>query len=161
MSLPRAPGVPSTSFAAGEFESLEHVGLRIISFCQTYASGEATCLPYNMHVLVNWSATACRLRRWVRNGQSVGPAQFSVMSPHFQNKVYVHSEQKLRAAITPRVHGGEKEVTEMLEGYGVLLRHSREMMQEDYGVMGGGQAFVHLDDLAVSLAAPTTSMNSL
>ena len=91
--------------------------------------------------------------RWARNGQGVGAAQFSVMSPHFQNKLYVQSERQLRAAISPRVPGGEPEVTEMLEAYGVLLRHCSQLMQEDYGVGGGGQSFVHLDGLAASIAS--------
>ena len=91
--------------------------------------------------------------RWARNGQGVGAAQFSVMSPHFQNKLYVQSERQLRAAISPRVPGGEPEVTEMLEAYGVLLRHCSQLMQADYGVGGGGQSFVHLDGLAASIAS--------
>ena len=75
------------------------------------------------------------------------------MSPHFQNKLYVQSERQLRAAISPRVPGGEPEVAEMLEAYGVLLRHCSQLMQKDYGVGGGGQSFVHLDGLAASIAS--------
>jgi hypothetical protein len=81
---------------------------------------------------------------WMR--RTVGNAQFSVMSPHFQTRFHVFDQTSLRNIATPQ----------MLTAYGRLLTLFTNDMRVDYGtrqrtVTDGpddGPAFVHLDGLA-------------
>ncbi|CAE7243243.1 unnamed protein product [Symbiodinium natans] len=90
--------------------SLAQYGLRINSYCQT----------------------------WLRNGHPVGDAQFSVMSPHFQTRVFVESAAKLTAA---GVTIPEK------ESYIKMIKHFTQVMIESGYGGRDGQAFVNLDGL--------------
>ena len=76
---------------------------------------------------------------WLRNTGEVGAAQFSVMSPHFQTRFYVSDENALK----------ECSVTDkMIQSYAELINFFTGSMQKDYGLGGGGQAFINLDSLA-------------
>ena len=89
---------------------LETCGIGCVSFCQT----------------------------WIRNGQGVGDAQFSVCSPHFQTRFYVKDAQRL-------LQYGVSE--DEMSGYSNMIKHLDESMSKDYGIAGGGQAFINLDEL--------------
>ena len=97
--------------------SLKKMGISVQSFCQT----------------------------WMRKGNDygalqLGPAQFSVMSPHFQTKFYISNSKLLKKV--PGIR------TSMIEKYYNILIKLYNNMQDDYGVknnVGGGQAFVNLD----------------
>ena len=94
-------------------KSLEWCGMGCVSFCQT----------------------------WLKNGEQVGDAQFSVMSPHFQTRFYVTSDDKLlfRCGVTEG----------MRRGYIGLIKYFTESMGE-YGSCEagkGGQCFVNCDKI--------------
>lgn len=97
--------------------SLSHFGIGVVSFCQT----------------------------WMRRGDdaeftlSLGPAQFSVMSPHFQTKFYVTNTSKLEAVVG----------RPYIDSYIKVMKQFTKNMQANYGTFGakGGQAFVNLDKL--------------
>ena len=98
--------------------SLSYFGIDVVSLCQT----------------------------WMRKGDanekitlSLGPAQFSVMSPHFQTKFYVKNTHKLQKVVDQAY----------IDSYVRVMRDFTKRMQSDYGAFGetGGQAFVNLDKL--------------
>ncbi len=84
---------------------------------------------------------------WLRNGSNVGDAQFSVMSPHFQTRHFVTSEAKLREAC-----GGGEFATVCVRSYTRMIAYFDKSMEKDYGVGGGGQAFINLDKLQSKLS---------
>mmetsp|Transcript_61122 Transcript_61122/g.114285 ORF Transcript_61122/g.114285 Transcript_61122/m.114285 type:complete len:346 (-) Transcript_61122:24-1061(-) len=100
--------------AVGEHGSISDYGLEVNSYCQT----------------------------WLRNGGgkggTVGTAQFSVMSPHFQTRFFVASSEKLEAA---KVTVAEK------ESYMALLQHFDHLMADSGYAGADGPAFVNLDGL--------------
>ena len=75
---------------------------------------------------------------WLRNGGDVGNAQFSVMSPHFQTRFHVINDEALMACGVTQ---------DEIESYVTIISHFNGIMGKDYGVSGGGQAFVNLDKL--------------
>eukprot|EP00041_Stephanoeca_diplocostata_P019451 m.419775 g.419775 ORF g.419775 m.419775 type:complete len:371 (-) comp21309_c0_seq3:1134-2246(-) len=89
---------------------------------------------------------------WIRKGQPVGAAEFSVMSPHFQTWFYVTNYESLQA--TTEVS------TECLRAYDALCkRFRRRLMFAGYG--GAPEtppAFVSLDGLHRSLQANNVSV---
>lgn len=85
---------------------------------------------------------------WLRNTGKVGDAQFSVMSPHFQTRFYVSDAESLKDC-------GVSE--EMIQSYAALIWYFTESMQKEYGIEGGGQAFINLDRLA-TLVEPETHL---
>jgi hypothetical protein len=78
---------------------------------------------------------------WLRNGHNVGDAQFSVMSPHFQTRFFVSDDDKLKNC-------GVSDIE--LSSYVRMITHHNSMMGKDYGVSGGGQAFINLDGLLLT-----------
>lgn len=85
---------------------------------------------------------------WLRNGGDVGNAQFSVMSPHFQTRFHVINDKDLIGCdVTP----------DEIESYVRIISHFDKIMSKDYGVSGGGQAFVNLDKLQTLLGGSTVS----
>ena len=80
---------------------------------------------------------------WLRNGSAVGNAEFSVMSPHFQNRFLVHDATQLSRV--PGINDA------LITSYARLIHKFTQDMQKDYGVDGGGQAFVNLDGLQAQL----------
>ena len=79
---------------------------------------------------------------WLRNGSKVGDAQFSVMSPHFQTRFFVSDIDALKGC----------GVTDaQIASYKKIIAHFDEIMSKDYGVGGGGPAFINLDGLQKSL----------
>lgn len=77
---------------------------------------------------------------WLRNtlNTQVGDAQFSVMSPHFQTRFYVSDDEALkRCGVTQ----------EQINSYVTIINNFDAIMSKDYGIDGGGQAFVNLDEL--------------
>jgi len=92
---------------------LESCGIGCVSFCQT----------------------------WIRNGQGIGDAQFSVCSPHFQTRFFVQDAQRL-------LQYGVSE--DEMSGYTNMIKHLDESMSKDYGIAGGGQAFINLDELLLA-----------
>ncbi|MBN21305.1 MAG: hypothetical protein CL678_08470 [Bdellovibrionaceae bacterium] len=75
---------------------------------------------------------------WLRNNFDVGDAQFSVMSPHFQTRFYVSDDANLKSCgVTP----------DQIASYVTIINNFNKIMSQDYGIGGGGQAFVNLDDL--------------
>lgn len=94
-----------------KYKSLSECGISCNSFCQT----------------------------WLRNGGTVGDAQFSVMSPHFQTRFFVSNEKDLKACGVSN---------KMIKSYEAMIIYFTNSMQKDYGIDGGGQAFINLDDLA-------------
>ena len=80
---------------------------------------------------------------WLRNGSAVGNAEFSVMSPHFQNRFFVHDATQLSRV--PGINDA------LMTSYARLIQKFTQDMQKDYGVGGGGQAFVNLDGLQTQL----------
>ena len=93
--------------------SLTECGIGIVSYCQT----------------------------WLKNGEEVGQAQFSVMSPHFQTRFYVKSDKDLfdKCGVTE----------EMRRGYINMITYFTESMSE-YGTIKGGQCFINCDKLLES-----------
>ena len=76
---------------------------------------------------------------WMRKSQPTVTAQFSVMSPHFQTRFFLQDAPKLSLHIT---------ITDtMINSYRALIQKFTTDMQTDYGVGGGGQAFVDIDGL--------------
>jgi hypothetical protein len=96
--------------------------------------------------LKNMISVTSFCQTWLRNGGAVGEAQFSVMSPHFQTKFWIRDCE---------VIGGRGEhalcifgiTSDMLESYRVMTNKLKADTQIDYGVGGGGQAFINIDDL--------------
>jgi hypothetical protein len=83
---------------------------------------------------------------WLRNGSAIGNAQFSVMSPHFQTRFFVENVEKVKAC----------GVTEdMIKSYAVMINMFTESMQKQYGVNGGGQAFINMDKMIYALKSDT------
>ena len=80
---------------------------------------------------------------WLRNTNNVGDAQFSVMSPHSQTRFYIYDDDKLKMC-------GVSE--EQIEAYTRLITHHNKTMASEYGVDGGGQAFIDLDALCLKLS---------
>ena len=78
---------------------------------------------------------------WIRNGHDVGDAQFSVCSPHFQTRFFVKDADLLSQY-------GVSEVE--MNGYSNMIKHLDESMSKDYGIVGGGQAFINLDELLLA-----------
>ncbi len=74
---------------------------------------------------------------WLRNGKGVGDAQFSVMSPHFQTRFYIMDEATLRNSV--------KVTAEHYKSYAIMANHFGLTMADQYGVAGGGQAFIDID----------------
>jgi len=77
---------------------------------------------------------------WLRNtlNAKVGDAQFSVMSPHFQTRFYVSNDEALkRCGVTQK----------QIDSYVTIINNFDAIMSKDYGIHGGGQAFVNLDEL--------------
>lgn len=95
-------------------KDLIHCGMGCISYCQT----------------------------WLRKGGKVGEAQFSVMSPHFQNRFYVMDDAKVIASGV-----SQQELT----SYVRMIEKFNSLMEDSYGIEGGGQAFINLDLLAKEL----------
>ena len=100
--------------------SLKKCGISVVSFCQT----------------------------WMKEGNIVnssllGPAQFSIMSPHFQTRFFVQSENNLiKCGITK----------EMYVSYLKVIKNFTNNMQENYGIGGTGRSFINLDMLNSKLA---------
>ena len=95
-------------------ETLESCGVGCVSFCQT----------------------------WMRKGEKPGDAQFSVMSPHFQNRFYITHREKLiqKCGITE----------EMEEAYIRVIKYFTESMKEYGTIEGGLQSFINCDELLSS-----------
>ena len=109
--------------------TLDSAGLGLVSFCQT----------------------------WWRKGLGVGDAQFSVASPHFQTRLYVKDEAAFRKCLAdggPSGMGGQTTawIEKHLAAYTRVVQRFDEAMAQDYGVAGGGQAFVNMDALCQELA---------
>lgn len=68
------------------------------------------------------------------------------MSPHFQTRHYIKNEMKIHEIL------GDSATT-LLESYGHIIAHFDEIMAKDYGIIGGGQAFINLDGLQLVLEA--------
>ena len=75
---------------------------------------------------------------WLRNGSKVGDAQFSVMSPHFQTRFFISNIDALKSC---DVNDAQ------IASYKNIIAHFDEIMSKDYGVGGGGPAFINLDGL--------------
>jgi len=75
---------------------------------------------------------------WLRNGSKVGDAQFSVMSPHFQTRFFISDIDALKSC-------GVNDA--QIASYKNIIAHFDEIMSKDYGVGGGGPAFINLDGL--------------
>ena len=101
----------------GTSENLSSIGIGVNSFCQT----------------------------WLRNGNPVGNAQFSVMSPHFQTRHYVKSEAKVREALGNLA-------ADYIRSYRRIIAHFDESTEKDYGRGGGGEAFINMDGLQSALS---------
>ena len=98
-------------------QTLKDYGIGVVSFCQT----------------------------WMRDGNEygsakvIGPAQFSVMSPHFQTRFYVKSSSKLQTYV------GQ----EYIKAYTNVIAQFTRNMQLNYGKYdgGAGSAFINMDKL--------------
>ena len=78
---------------------------------------------------------------WMRNGHNVEDAQFSVCSPHFQTRFYVNNTARLqKCGVT----------LDEMEGYSEMIKYFDQTMSKDYGIGGGGQAFINLDNLLLA-----------
>jgi len=75
---------------------------------------------------------------WLRNGSKVGDAQFSVMSPHFQTRFFISDIDALKSC-------GVNDA--QIASYKNIIAHFDEIISKDYGVGGGGPAFINLDGL--------------
>lgn len=75
---------------------------------------------------------------WLRNGSDVGDAQFSVMSPHFQTRFFVNSIDALKSFKVTDVQ---------IASYENIIAHFDDIMSKEYGLDGGGPAFINLDGL--------------
>jgi hypothetical protein len=95
----------------------ESIGLAVVSFCQTWMRG---------------------------NGRGVGDAEFSVMSPHFQNRVIVVNAAQLQVATGLG--------SEHLEAYLTVSRKMDQCMEQHEYCGANGAAFIHLDKLHGVLA---------
>ena len=79
---------------------------------------------------------------WLRNGSEVGNAQFSVMSPHFQTRFHVTDDDALKSCGVTQTQ---------INSYVTIIKHFDSIMSQDYGLGGGGQAFINLDNLLKQL----------
>jgi len=89
--------------------SLKDMGLNLISYCQT----------------------------WLR-GDTIGDAQFSVMSPHFQTRIYVVDDKKFMEAIDNN--------QDFAKSYVNAINHFTNLSQANYGG-SEGPSFIDLDYL--------------
>ena len=108
--------------------TLNQCGIGVVSFCQT----------------------------WMKEGNIskagvIGPAQFSIMSPHFQTRFFVQNEKNLlsKCGIT----------REMYVSYVQTIKDFTQNMQENYGIAGSGRSFINLDMLnkKLSIQGPKSS----
>ena len=108
--------IEASVLAAPPDTPLDSFGIGMASFCQT----------------------------WMRGGQPVGAAQFSVMSPHFKMRFTIQDPTLLRQKVPGVTHYH-------LQAYGKMLAKSGEAMgQAGYTHLPGGKkapAYVNLDAL--------------
>lgn len=75
---------------------------------------------------------------WIRNTHAVDNAQFSVCSPHFQTRFYIDDDESLKDCGVSN---------EEIKSYCIMIEYFDKLMENDYGVSGGGQAFINIDEL--------------
>jgi len=82
---------------------------------------------------------------WLRKGGEISGAQFSVMSPHFQTRHIISNAYKVSVILG-------KNSERYFESYVTMIKHFDKIMGENYGVSGGGQAFINMDLLEKTLS---------
>lgn len=100
------------------------------------------CKHNNIHEYGLGIASYCQT--WMRKNTKPGNAEFSVMSPHYQTRIFIKDAHLLRFMLESNYTNCD--VDAMFDSYVFLHNYCIQSMPE-YGMEGGGQAFVNMDGL--------------
>lgn len=118
---------------------LQHHFNQLVSM---YSALSELCKNNNIHEYGLGIQSYCQT--WMRWGDRPDEAQFSVMSPHFQTRVFIKDPYLLKFILESNFP--EMNVDSIFNSYEFLHNYCVNSMAE-YGIEGGGQAFVNVDEL--------------